>query len=45
MAMSTLVAPSILGLPYYTRWLLAVVRVLVEKHHIGLTELAERMLR
>ncbi|MGB6762414.1 SH3-like domain-containing protein [Mycobacterium sp.] len=32
-----------LGLPYYVRWLLAVVRVLVEKHHIGLTELAERM--
>ncbi|MFZ1178438.1 MAG: nitrile hydratase subunit beta, partial [Mycobacterium sp.] len=32
-----------LGLPYYTRWLLAVARVLVEKHHIGLSELAERM--
>jgi thiocyanate hydrolase subunit beta len=32
-----------LGLPYYVRWLLAVVRVLVEKHHIGLSELAERM--
>jgi thiocyanate hydrolase subunit beta len=32
-----------LGLLYYVRWLLAVVRVLVEKHHIGLTELAERM--
>ncbi len=32
-----------LGLPYYGRWLLAVVRVLAEKHHIGLTELAERM--
>lgn len=32
-----------LGLPYYARWLLAVVRVLVEKHHIGLSELAERM--
>ena len=32
-----------LGLPYYGRWLLAVVRVLVEKHHIGLSELAERM--
>ena len=25
-----------LGLPYYGRWLLAVARVLVEKHHIGL---------
>jgi hypothetical protein len=32
-----------LGLPYYGRWLLAVARFLVEKHHIGLTELAERM--
>ncbi|MEE3752868.1 nitrile hydratase subunit beta [Mycobacterium intracellulare] len=32
-----------LGLPYYGRWLLAVARVLAEKHHIGLTELAERM--
>ena len=32
-----------LGLPYYGRWLLAAARILVEKHHIGLTELAERM--
>jgi hypothetical protein len=32
-----------LGLPYYGRWLLAVARVLVEKHHIGLTKLSERM--
>src|SRR3979409_155472 len=32
-----------LGLPYYGRWLLAVARILVEKHHIGLTELRERM--
>ncbi|MFD3746018.1 SH3-like domain-containing protein [Nocardia sp. NPDC058633] len=32
-----------LGLPYYGRWLLAVARVLAEKHHIGLTELSERM--
>ena len=32
-----------LGLPYYGRWLLAVARILVEKHHISLTELAERM--
>ena len=32
-----------LGLPYYGRWLLAVTRVLAEKHHIGLSELAERM--
>jgi hypothetical protein len=31
------------GLPYYGRWLLAVARILVEKHHIGLTELSERM--
>lgn len=32
-----------LGLPYYARWALAVARVLVEKHHIGLSELFERM--
>ena len=32
-----------LGLPYYGRWLLAAARILVEKHHIGLTEMAERM--
>ena len=32
-----------LGLPYYGRWLLSVARILVEKHHIGLTELTERM--
>lgn len=32
-----------LGLPYYGRWLISVARVLVEKHHIGLTELSERM--
>ncbi|BBX74421.1 nitrile hydratase subunit beta [Mycobacterium shinjukuense] len=32
-----------LGLPYYGRWLLAVARVLVEKHHISLGELTERM--
>lgn len=32
-----------LGLPYYGRWLLAVARVVAEKHHIGLSELAERM--
>ncbi|OBI41250.1 SH3-like domain-containing protein [Mycobacterium colombiense] len=32
-----------LGLPYYGRWLLAVARVLAEKHHVGLSELAERM--
>jgi len=32
-----------LGLPYYGRWLIAVARVLVEKQHIGLTELTERM--
>ncbi|PZU01682.1 MAG: nitrile hydratase subunit beta [Gordonia sp. (in: high G+C Gram-positive bacteria)] len=33
-----------LGIPYYGRWLYAVARILVEKHHIGLGELAERML-
>lgn len=32
-----------LGLPYYGRWLLAVARILVEKHHISLGELSERM--
>lgn len=31
------------GLPYYGRWLLSVARILVEKHHVGLTELTERM--
>jgi thiocyanate hydrolase subunit alpha/thiocyanate hydrolase subunit beta len=31
-----------LGLPYYGRWLLAVARILVDKHHIGLSELAQR---
>ncbi|MGL5443997.1 MAG: nitrile hydratase subunit beta, partial [[Mycobacterium] stephanolepidis] len=33
-----------LGLPYYARWLWAVGRVLVEKHHISLGELNDRML-
>lgn len=32
-----------LGLPYYGRWLLAVARVLAEKHHVPLGELSERM--
>lgn len=32
-----------LGLPYYARWLVSVARVLVEKHHISLGELSERM--
>lgn len=32
-----------LGLPYYGRWLMSVARILIEKHHIGLTELTERM--
>lgn len=32
-----------LGLPYYARWLLAAARILVEKHHITLGELIERM--
>jgi hypothetical protein len=31
------------GFPYYGRWIWSVARVLVEKHHIGLTELCERM--
>jgi thiocyanate hydrolase subunit beta len=31
------------GLPYYGRWLLAAARVLVEKHHITLGELIERV--
>ncbi len=31
------------GFPYYGRWLLSVASVLIEKHHIGLTELSERM--
>lgn len=32
-----------LGLPYYGRWLLVAARVLVEKHHITLGELTDRM--
>ncbi|MGE2729903.1 SH3-like domain-containing protein [Mycolicibacterium vaccae] len=32
-----------LGLPYYARWLVSVARVLVEKHHITLGELTDRM--
>lgn len=32
-----------LGLPYYGRWLLSVARILLEKHHITLGELMERM--
>jgi hypothetical protein len=32
-----------LGLPYYGRWLLGVARVLVDKHHITLGELIERV--
>lgn len=32
-----------LGLPYYGRWLLAVARILVEKHHLALGEISERM--
>ena len=32
-----------LGFPYYGRWLWAVARVLVEKHHISLGELSTRM--
>lgn len=31
------------GLPYYGRWLWAVARVLIEKHHISHGELTERM--
>lgn len=32
-----------LGLPYYSRWLLAVARVLIEKHYISSGELSERI--
>jgi thiocyanate hydrolase subunit beta len=32
-----------LGLPYYGRWLIAAARVLVEKHHVTLGELIERV--
>lgn len=32
-----------LGLPYYGRWVLAIARVLVDKHHITLGELIERV--
>jgi thiocyanate hydrolase subunit beta len=31
------------GLPYYGRWLLAAARILVDKHHITLGELTDRM--
>jgi thiocyanate hydrolase subunit beta len=33
-----------LGLPYYGRWVLAAARILVEKHHITLGELTDRMI-
>ncbi|WP_375488064.1 SH3-like domain-containing protein [uncultured Mycobacterium sp.] len=32
-----------LGLPYYARWLLAAARILVDKHHITLSELTDRL--
>ena len=32
-----------LGLPYYGRWVLAAARILVEKHHITLAELTDRL--
>src|SRR5882757_9602477 len=32
-----------LGLPYYGRWVLAAARILVEKHHITLGELTDRL--
>ena len=32
-----------LGLPYYGRWLLAAARILVDKHHIALGELTDRI--
>jgi hypothetical protein len=32
-----------LGLPYYGRWVWAAARCLIDKHHITLTELIERM--
>jgi thiocyanate hydrolase subunit alpha/thiocyanate hydrolase subunit beta len=33
-----------LGLPYYGRWVLAAARILVEKHHITLGELTDRLI-
>jgi hypothetical protein len=32
-----------LGLPYYGRWLLSAARILVEGHHITLTELINKI--
>nr|WP_296773563.1 SH3-like domain-containing protein [Rhodococcus sp. (in: high G+C Gram-positive bacteria)] len=32
-----------LGIPYYGRWLLAVARILVEKHHVSSGELSDRI--
>lgn len=32
-----------LGLPYYGRWILAAARMLVDKNHISLTELIEKI--
>jgi thiocyanate hydrolase subunit beta len=32
-----------LGLPYYGRWVLAAARILVDKHHITLGELTDRL--
>jgi hypothetical protein len=34
---------SYLGLPYYSRWLLAAARVLIDKRHVTLGELIERV--
>jgi hypothetical protein len=32
-----------LGLPYYGRWLLSAARILVEGHHVTLTELINKI--
>lgn len=32
-----------LGLPYYGRWLLAAARIMVDKQHITLTELTDKI--
>jgi hypothetical protein len=32
-----------LGIPYYGRWILAAARMLVDKNHISLTELIEKI--
>jgi hypothetical protein len=32
-----------LGIPYYGRWILAAARMLVDKNHISLAELVEKI--